>query len=82
MDIFLIFAQNRDFGYTLEGDSNRYPQSMIWIKNKKNRYTPVNPSFTIKVGFTGYALRGHVFVMYWSLRNKTHKSLWLDFYVY
>ena len=30
--------------------SKEYPQSMFWIKNKKKRYTPVNPSF-IKVGF-------------------------------
>ena len=50
-DIFLIFAQNIDCGYTLEpprprrGGSNEYPQSMIWIKNKKNRYTPAYPSF-------------------------------------
>ena len=40
-DIFLIFAQNRDCGYTLEppqrGGSNEYPQSMFWSKNKKNR---------------------------------------------
>ena len=32
-DIFLIFAQNRDCGYTLEpprrGGSNEYPQSMF-----------------------------------------------------
>ena len=50
-DIFLIFAQNIDCGYTLEpprrGGSNEYPQSMFWSKNKKNKYTPVNPSFTI-----------------------------------
>ena len=26
---------------------------MFWSKNKKNRYTPANPNFTIKVGFTG-----------------------------
>ena len=47
-DIFLIFAQNIDCGYTLEG-SNKYPQSMFWIKNKKNRYTPAypHPSFAI-----------------------------------
>ena len=49
--IFLIFAQNIDCGYTLEpprrGGSNEYPQSMFWSKNKINRYTPVNPSFTI-----------------------------------
>ena len=58
VDIFLIFAQNIDCGYTLEpprrGGSNEYPQSMFWSKNKKNRYTPANPSFSIyKVGFKG-----------------------------
>ena len=57
-DIFLIFAQNIDCGYTLEpprrGGSNEYPQSMFWSKNKKNRYTPAYPSFAdIKVGFKG-----------------------------
>ena len=50
-DIFLIFAQNIDRGYTLEpprrGGSNEYPQSMFWSKNKKNRYTPAYPSFSI-----------------------------------
>ena len=50
-DIFLIFAKNIDCGYTLEpphrGGSNEYPQSMFWSKNKKNRYTPANPSFSI-----------------------------------
>ena len=50
-DIFLIFAQNIDCGYTLEpprrGSSNEYPQSMFWSKNKKNRYTSAYPSFSI-----------------------------------
>ena len=50
-DIFLIFAQNIDCGYTLEpprrGGSNEYPQSMFWSKNKKNKFTPTYPSFTI-----------------------------------
>ena len=50
-DIFLIFALNIDCGYTLEppqrGDSNEYPQSMFWSKNKKNMYTRVNPTFSI-----------------------------------
>ena len=50
-DIFIIFAQNIDCGYTLEppwrGGSNEYPQSMFWSKNKKNSYTPANPSFAI-----------------------------------
>ena len=53
-DIFLIYAQNIDCGYTLEpprrGGSNKYPQSMFWSKNKKNRYTPAYPSL---VGFKG-----------------------------
>ena len=47
-DIFNIFAQNIDCGYTLEpprrGGSNEYPQCMFWIKNKKIRYTAANPS--------------------------------------
>ena len=35
-----------------QGGSNEYPQCMFWIKNKKNRYSPANPSFSyIKVGF-------------------------------
>ena len=50
-DIFLIFAQNIDCGYTLEppqrGGSNEYPQSMFWSKNKKNMYTRVNPTVSI-----------------------------------
>ena len=53
-DIFLIFAQNTDCGYTLEppqrADSNEYPQSMFWSKNKKNMYTRVNPLFLYKSG--------------------------------
>ena len=50
-DIFNSLAQNIHCGYTLEpphrGGSNEYPQSMFWSKNKKNKYTPANPSFTI-----------------------------------
>ena len=50
-DIFLIFAQNIDCGYTLEpprrGGSYEYPQSMFWSKNKKNSHTPAYPSFAI-----------------------------------
>ena len=50
-DIFLIFAQNIDCGYTLEshrrGGSKEYSQSMFWSKNKKKMYTPANPSFTL-----------------------------------
>ena len=43
-DIFNIFAQNIDCG--CQGGSNEYLQYMFWTKNKKNRYTPVYPSFT------------------------------------
>ena len=50
-DVFLIFAHNIDCGHTLEpprrDGSNEYPQSVFWSKNKKNRYTPAYPSFTI-----------------------------------
>ena len=38
-DIFNIYAQNIDYGHTLEpprrGGSNEFPQSMFWIKIKK-----------------------------------------------
>ena len=51
-DIFNIFAQNIYRGYTLErpcqGGSKENQQSMFWIKNKKNRYTPATPSFSIE----------------------------------
>ena len=51
IDVFIIFAQNMDCGYTLEpprrGASNEYPQSMFWIKNKRNGNTPAYPSFAI-----------------------------------
>ena len=39
-----------DCGHMLEaprGSSNEYPQSMFWIKNKKNRYTLANPCFSV-----------------------------------
>ena len=56
-NIFLIFAQTIDFGYTLEpphwGGSNEYPQSMFWSKNKK-KVCPCKPHFYfIKVGCKG-----------------------------
>ena len=56
LDIFLIFAQNIDCGYTLEpprrGGSNEYAQSMFCSKNKKNRFTPGlrTPVFLYKSG--------------------------------
>ena len=56
-DIFLIFAQNIDCGYTLEppqrGGSNEYPQSMFWAKIRKYVH-PCKPQFHyIKVGCKG-----------------------------
>ena len=54
IDIFLMLAQNIDCGYTLEppnrGGFNKYPQSMFWIKNKENKYTPALPSLLYKRG--------------------------------
>ena len=57
-DIFHISAQNIDCGYSLEpprrGGSNRYPQSMVLSRNKKNNVYPCKPQFYyIKVGFKG-----------------------------
>ena len=43
-DIFRIYAQNIDCGYSLEpprwGGSNEYPQSMVLSRNKKNNVYP------------------------------------------
>ena len=56
-DIFLIFAQNIDCGYTSEpphrGGSNEYPQSMFWSKNKKKYVYPRHHFLYIKVGCKG-----------------------------
>ena len=57
-DIFHIFAQNIDCGYSLEpprrGGSNEYTQSMFLSINKKNNVYPCKPQFYyIKVGFKG-----------------------------
>ena len=56
-DIFLIFAQNIDCGYTLEpprrGGSNEYPQSMFWSKNKKIGIPLQTPVLLYKSGVKG-----------------------------
>ena len=58
-DISHIFAQNID-----RGCSNEYPQSMFWIKNKKNILTQTQILLYIKKwGLRGYSLHGHVFLM-------------------
>ena len=64
--IFLIFMLKTLIVSTrknrLGSGSNGYPLSMFWIKNKKNRYSPVNPSFPIhKWGLSGYSFHGYVF---------------------
>ena len=81
-NIFNNFVQNIDCGYILEpprqGSSNKYPQSMFWIKNKKNRYTPVKPSFTIyKWRLRGYTFHRHVFLMDVSLArlHEVHRAI-------
>ena len=61
---FLIFAQNIDCGYMLETpqQSNEYPQSMFWSKNKKNRFTHAYPIFAIyKSGVQGGMLHTDMF---------------------
>ena len=45
VSIFLSFVQNIDRGYAL-GGSNEYPQSMFWIKSKKN-CIPVYTNFLL-----------------------------------
>ena len=46
------------------GGSNEYPQSMFLSRNKKQMYTPVNPSFTTyKWGLRGSKLYKYVFVI-------------------
>ena len=58
-DVFLIFAQNIDCGYTLEpphlGGYNEYPQSMFESKNKKKTEYSCKPQlFYVKMGCKGF----------------------------
>ena len=41
------------FNIYARGGSNKYPQSMFWIKHKKNRYNPVKYSIMIYKGYKG-----------------------------
>ena len=56
-DIFLIFAQNIECGYTLEPPrrcgSNEYPQSMFWSKNRKVDIPLHTPVLLYKSGVQG-----------------------------
>ena len=61
VDIFDIFAQNIDYGYVLvpplQGSSNEYPQSMVWIRKKCILlYTP---TIYNGVHISEYLLLGH-----------------------
>ena len=47
-DIFLIFAQNIDFGYTLEPPLTSTHNLCFRAKIRKKKSTPINPSFTIQ----------------------------------
>ena len=75
-----MFAQNIDCEYLLEpphqpprrGGSNEYPQSMLWSKNKKNRYTPAYSSFAIKGMYI--TVHGHVFLIL-SAKAYSHKMI-------
>ena len=55
-DLFVIFARNRDCGYSIEPPhrrgSNGYPQSMFYRRNKKNNVYLCKPHF-LKVGVSG-----------------------------
>ena len=56
-DFFFIFAQNTEIGYMLESlrsGSNKYPQSMFWIKNKKQCISLYTPVLQYKSGVRGY----------------------------
>ena len=60
-DIFLIFAQNINFGYSLEpprrGGSNEYPQYMFLSRSEKDNVYPFKPQFYYtKVGFKGVSI--------------------------
>ena len=69
-DIFDIFAENMDSGYTLEpphrGSSNEYPQSTFWIKNKKKKKNGIPRLYTLvllnKRGAYGVTLFTDMFV--------------------
>ena len=61
LDIFLIFAQNIDCGYTLEPPRRGGAEAVLTCthnlcfgaKIRKNRYTPANPIFLYKIGVQG-----------------------------
>ena len=73
------------------GGSNEYRQSMFWSKNKKNMYTPANPSFTlikllyfIKVGCKGVFVTRTCFrdELIWSQSCQNCKNKFFDTCMY
>ena len=85
-DIFHIFAQNIDYGYSLEpprrGGANEYPQFLFLSKNKKNNVHPWKPQFYyIKVGFKG---QNYISIFSWCLFCSTlcAKSVFADWVIW
>ena len=65
--MFLFFAKNKHYGYTLEqlhrGGSNEYTLC-FGAKIRKNSYTPSYPRFNVENWDSKvYTLHGHVFLM-------------------
>ena len=56
------------------GGSNKYPQSMFWIKNNKNMFTPVNPSYYIKLRFNAVYISRTCFHDVTSVREEEMNS--------
>lgn len=53
LDIFLIYVTNR-FEVLYWGGSNRYPQSIFWVKLWRLIYAPASPDLSLhKVRYTG-----------------------------
>ena len=77
-DIFQVFVQNIDCGYSLEpprrGGSNGYPQSMFLSRNKKNNVYPCKPQFYyIKVGFKGG--QNYIGMFSWWIIKQHHENI-------
>ena len=72
-DLFVIYARNRDCGYSLEpphrGGPNGYPQYMFYSRNKKINVYPCKPHFCfyIKVGFKGVKITNYKLFITYSL---------------
>ena len=74
--IFFIFLlKNIDCGYSLEGGSNEYPQSMFLSRNKNNNLYPCKSQFYyIKVEFKGFSITWACFRDGGTNNNKTNPT--------